>query len=155
MVLRIAGPGAHASEFLVEAAANGDLRFAKYLVAHSAKVNTSIRDRSTPLSAAAIEDRTDIASYLNCAGTGVNHRGILNDTPLHDAAGAGHLDTVKVLGEHGADACALNNEGHSAAGLARRYFRADVNEYWNASFHCTEAPVGPCGDRSVSTCVRE
>lgn len=73
LVLRIAGPGAHASEFLVEAAANGDLRFAKYLVAHSAKVNTSIRDRSTPLSAAAIEDRTDIASYLNCAGTGVNH----------------------------------------------------------------------------------
>lgn len=52
--------------------------------------------RPSPQHEAAAEGFTVIVSLLLAAGANPDARGMDNSTPLHDAAGHGHLEVVKV-----------------------------------------------------------
>ena len=54
------------------------------------------------------------------------------------ASDMGQLEAVKALLEKGADPCATNNEGHTAAWLATTYNHDDIAEYLSNRFHCQE-----------------
>ena len=69
------------------------------------------------------------------------------------ASEMGQLETVKALLEKGADPCATNKDGHTAAGLATRYNHSDIAEYLSSRFHCQERVIDSCADPSVSACV--
>jgi hypothetical protein len=52
-------------------------------------------------------------------GVDVNMRGLDRNTPIMEAAYGMHLDTVKLLLDHGADLSAKKNDGSTAASLSR------------------------------------
>ena len=153
LMIRVNGPGSFGPTYLVESSALGDSRLVKYLIEHGVDVNSVHRD-STALSAAAVEGKTDIALYLISVGADVNHRGFHDSTPLHNAAEMGHIDTVKALIAHGAEVCALDLEGHSAAGAARQR-HPDIAKYLDDNYHCKETAITGCDDPRVSACVHE
>jgi hypothetical protein len=64
----------------------------------------------------------------------------------------GHLATVKVMIEKGAEPCAKNFEEHTAEGLARKYNRLDVAQYL-AQYRCQDTAIVSCGDPRMSACV--
>jgi ankyrin repeat protein len=70
------------------------------------------------LEVAAKGDNARIKELLN-SGVDVNMRGNDRNTPIMEAAYGMHLDTVKLLLDHGADLSAKKNDGANPAGLAR------------------------------------
>ena len=58
----------------------------------------------------------------------LNARNKAGNTPLHWAALNGHLATVRILLEHGADAGVLNNAGHDAVYEAEMREKGDIVE---------------------------
>jgi uncharacterized protein len=69
------------------------------------------------LQVAANGDNARVKELLD-KGVNVNMRGGDRNTPIMEAAYAGHLDTVKLLLDHGADLSAKKNDGATPNGLA-------------------------------------
>lgn len=155
LVLRLAGPGSHGNEFMVQAAAHGDKRLLEQLLRNGYDINYEDRGGTTPLSAAAVEGNREILDYLVSKGADVNRKNRLSaQTPLMAAAEMGQRESVNRLLDSGADACATDTEGHNAAGLATRYRHSDIAEYLSSRFSCPEKIINPCADPSVSICVQ-
>ncbi len=137
-MVRIAGPGSHGSDFLVQAAAQDKRRFVTLLLRKGYDINYENGGHTTPLSGASVGGNEEMVSFLVSKA----------------AAGMGQLGTVKVLLKNGADPCATNKEGHTAEGLAKKYRHPDIAEYLSSRFQCQEnVIIVPCVDSAVSACV--
>ena len=154
-MVRIAGPGSHGSDFLVQAAAQDKRRFATLLLRKGYDINYENGGHTTPLSGASVGGHEEMVSFLVSKGADVNRKNHgTGETPLMAAAGMGQLGTVKVLLKNGADPCATNKEGHTAEGLAKKYRHPDIAEYLSSRFQCQEnVIIVPCVDSAVSACV--
>ena len=87
---------------LMQAAADGNLKMVKALLAHGAKVNLAGIDGLTALGTAVLYSHLDITEYLLSKGANVNIRSRKGVTPLMRAAHNGNLQIAKVLLDHGA-----------------------------------------------------
>jgi hypothetical protein len=154
LVMRTVGPPAHAGEFLVEAAAQGNQRFVKFLLRKGCDINFETGG-TTPLSGAANGGHVEMVKFLISQGADVNRKdGLIGESALMSAAEMGQLGTVNVLLSSGADPCATDKEGHTAEGLARKYHHTDIADYLASRFHCEEnVVVTPCVDSTFSACV--
>jgi Ankyrin repeats (3 copies) len=154
-VVRIAGPGSHGSDFLVQAAAHDKRRFVALLLRKGYDVNYEDRGGTTPLSATSVGGHEKMIRFLISKGAQVNRKsGSVGETPLIAAAEMGHLGSVTVLLENGADACLTDKEGHTAEGRAKEYHHNDIAEYLSSRFHCPENVINPpCVDSAFSACV--
>jgi hypothetical protein len=152
-MVRIAGPGSHGNDFLVQAAVQDKRRFATLLLRKGYDINYENGGGTTPLSGASVEGHEEMVSFLVSKGADVNRKNHgTGETPLMAAAGMGQRGTVKVLLKNGADPCATNKEGHTAEGLARKYRHGEIADYLSSRFHCKEN-VLPCVDSAFSACV--
>jgi len=150
-MLRIAGRSPCEYIFMADAAADGNQRLVNYILDKGYDIEGG--GHVSPLSAAAVDGRNEMVVFLISRGADVNRRWErTQNTPLMDAAEMGHLDTVKVLIEKGAEPCAKNLEEHTAEGLARKSNHVDVAQYL-AQYHCQDTAIVSCGDPRVSACV--
>jgi hypothetical protein len=94
--------GPHAGQFLVYAAALGDLATVEAFVGHG--VSTNIRDRSgsTALHGASVQGQTKVIRYLISAGADINATNRMGRSALQIAISEHHDDSAKVLMELGA-----------------------------------------------------
>jgi hypothetical protein len=154
LVVRLGGVGPHGGAFLVEAAAHNDRRFVALLLGKGCDINYEYSG-TTPLSAAANTGHQEMVAFLISRGAKVNRgNGLSGETALLSAAEMGQLGAVKLLLANGAEPCALDKGGHTAAGLAKQYRHPDVADYLSSRFHCPEKAVNPpCVDTAVSVCV--
>jgi ankyrin repeat protein len=83
---------------------------------------------TTPLEAAVVEGRLQVAAALIEAGADVNRPVADGFTPLITAASTGHLDLVRLLLEAGANPGVLADEGESALSLAKKKGHREVVE---------------------------
>lgn len=100
---------------LHQASNSGDLSRIQSLVAAGADVNAAVEDQGTPLHQAALQNQTNVASWLvrNGANLEVRVEGKTAETPLYSAVVSGHLEMVQLLLGAGANANARENrEGH-------------------------------------------
>lgn len=155
LAVRIAGPGLHGSNFLVQAAAQDKLRFVKLLLNKGYDINYEDPGGTTPLSGAANGGHEEMVAFLISRGADVNRRdGLTGETALLSAAEMGQLGTVKLLLKNGANPCSTDNDGRTAAGLAKKYGHGNIAEYLSSRFHCQEKVTDlPCVDSAVSVCV--
>jgi uncharacterized protein len=155
LMVRIVGPGSHGSDFLVQAAAQDQRRFVTFLLSKGYDINYEDGGGTTPLSGASVGGHEEMVSVLVSKGADVNRKNRLTGgTPLMAAAEMGQVGAVKVLLNKGADPCATNKEGHTAAGLAKKYRHGDIAEYLSSRFQCQEnVIIVPCSDSAVSACV--
>ncbi len=100
----ITGSGAE----LVNAAENGQLRVAAFLLDHGANVNGSPSDHSPPLIHAAARDQKTMVELLLSRGADVNARDSSGETAVMVAAQHGYKSIVEVLLAHHGD---LNEKG--------------------------------------------
>jgi len=154
LIVRMLGPGAHGGQFLVQAAAQDNQRFVKFLLRKGYDINSETGG-TTPLSGAANGGHQEMVKLLISKGADLNRRnGISGESALMSAAEMGQLGTVKVLLSSGAAPCATDKEGHTAEGLAREYHHTDIADYLASRFHCEEnVAVPPCLDSAFSACV--
>lgn len=153
ITVRIAGPGAHGEDFMVDAAASGHKRFFLYLLKKGYDINYETRDGVTSLSGSAGEGRVEMIGLVLSSGASVDRKaGLGGATALMDAASMGNIEAVKALVKYGADPCALDNDGHNASGHATRSHHTDVEKYLSR-FGCQEQVKDPCADPSAA-CVR-
>jgi len=153
LTVRIAGPGSHGREFMVEAAANGQRRFFMHLLHQGYDINYETGGGTTALSGAAVEGNEEMVSLLISLGADVNRKdGLTRETPLMAATQMGKFGAAKVLLKNGADPCATDKDGHTAAGLAKEYGHTGIAEYLSSRFHCQEKVIDWCSDPTV-TCV--
>lgn len=153
LMMRALGRSAHGGEFLVQAAGADKRRFVSLLLRQGYDVNYQDSGGSTPLSAASVEGRPDMVSFLISRGADVNRKnGLAGESALMGAAEMGQLATVRVLLNSGAEPCALDKEGHTAEGLARKFNHGEIANYLSSRFHCKEDIV-TCSDSNGSICV--
>ena len=154
LAVDVAGPGLHGSDFMLEGAGQGNRRLVTHLLRQGYDVNYEDKGGTTPLSGAAVEGKKEMVAFLVSRGADVNRKNrSLGETPLMAASEMGKLDTVNVLLDRGADPCATDKEGHTAAGLAKKYGHGDIAEYLSSRFGCQEKLIDPCADPAVSVCV--
>ncbi len=79
-----------------------------------------VEDINSVLIDAARDDDTDIMLGLLEVGADVNAKDIGGYTALMWAAGLGHIDTVKLILDHGADVNVRNNYKNTALALAEK-----------------------------------
>jgi uncharacterized protein len=91
-----------------------------------AKAPPASSAREVELLQVAAKGDTARVRELLALGINVNVRGTDRNTPIMEAAYAGHLDTVKVLLDHGADLSAKKNDGAMPASLVRSKEVADL-----------------------------
>jgi Ankyrin repeats (3 copies) len=94
--------GPYAGEFVVEAAAAGDLATVETLVARGLALNTCDRWGKTALHGAAVRGHANVIQYLISAGADVNAVDRLGDSPLQLAIAEHHEESAKLLADHGA-----------------------------------------------------
>lgn len=99
-LLALAGPAGAGALF--DAAARGDLAAVERLLAEGLAVDEPGRNAETPLIAAALHDRPEVAARLIDAGADVMARNAGGLTPLHAAAYGGSVAVARLLLEHGA-----------------------------------------------------
>jgi hypothetical protein len=153
--VRIAGPGSHGNNFLVQAAAQNKRRFVTLLLSKGYDINYEDQGGTTPLSGASVGGHEEMVGFLLSQGAEVNRKDrLVGETPLMAAAEMGQLGTAKMLLKNGAAPCATDKEGHTAEGLARQYHRDDIAQYLSARYHCQENVIAtPCVDSATSACV--
>jgi hypothetical protein len=101
--------------WIVRAAASGEIRLLDYLLANGADVNTRTRSGQSPLGAAAAAGQVDAAKLLIARGAYLENRRLITlETPLIEAAQMNHTDIVELLLEHGADMKAQDVMGLTA-----------------------------------------
>ena len=138
-VVDVAGPGQHGSDLLVESAAQGNRRLVMRLLSGGYDINYEDKGGVTPLSGAAVEGRVEMVVFLVSMGAEVNrHDHLTGETPLIGASEMGKFDSVKALLKNGADPCATDDKGQTAADLAKKYAHNEIQEYLLSRFHCQE-----------------
>lgn len=154
-MVRIAGPGSHGSDFLVQAAAQDKPRFVSLLLSKGYDINYQDQGGPSPLSGTSVGGHEKMIRFLISRGAEVNRKNNgTGGTPLMAAAEMGRLGTVKVLLENGADPCLTDKVGHTAEGLTKEYHHSDIAEYLSSRFHCQQNVItAPCVDSDVSACV--
>ena len=91
--------------------------------------------------------------FLISKGADINRKdGSVGESPLMAAAEMGKFGTVRVLLNNGAEPCALDKEGRTAEGLARKYHHTDIADYLSSRYRCKENILS-CTDSDVSVCV--
>ncbi len=98
---------------LHHAAANGDVKTAKYLIDDGANVDAQDKDGLTPLHYAATYGYVEIAEYLIDNGAGVDAQDKDGVTPLHYAAAKSAKESVKLLIKRKANINAQDKDGHT------------------------------------------
>jgi ankyrin repeat protein len=93
------------------------------LLARKVEVN---RPGWTALHYAAASGSNDIVHMLLDKGAALDARSPNNTTPIMMAANGGHILTVKLLLDQGADATLKNDLGMTAVDFARNVERADI-----------------------------
>jgi Ankyrin repeats (3 copies) len=131
------GPGTHGSEFLIQAAAQGKQRFVTHLLRGGYDINYENSGGTTPLSGAAVEGRVEMIVFLVSMRADVNrHDHLTGETPLIGASEMGQFEAVQTLLKNGADPCAANNKGETAAAMAKNYAHNEIAEYLSSRFRC-------------------
>jgi hypothetical protein len=155
LMVRIAGPGSHGNDFLIQAAAQDKRRFVTLLLSKGYDINYENQGGTTPLSGTSVGGHEKMIRFLISRGADVNRKDRLSgETPLTGAAEMGQLGSVKVLLENGADPCLTDKEGHTAEGRAKEYHHNYIAEYLSSRFHCSENVINPpCVDSAFSACV--
>jgi hypothetical protein len=152
--VHVADPGSHGNRFMLEAAASGNQRLVAYLLGKGYDVNYEDSGGTTPLSGASVGGNKEMVRFLISKGADVNRKNrLIGETPLMAAAEMGKLETANVLLNNGADPCATDSEGHTAAGLAKKFGQGDIAQSLLSRFACQEKVVDSCADPSVSACV--
>jgi hypothetical protein len=137
LMVDLAGPGTHGREFLVQAAAQGKRRFVTRLLRSGYDINYENQGGVTPLSAAAVEGRGEMIGFLVSMGADVNrHDHLTGETPLIGASEMGKFDSVQLLLKNGADPCATDRNGQTAAALAKKYAHNEIAEFLSSRFRC-------------------
>jgi hypothetical protein len=154
LLVRTEGPGNYGGEFLVQAAAQDDLRFVRLLLSKGCDINFETGG-TTPLSGASNGGHVKMVKFLISKGAELNRRnGLTGESALMSAAEMGQAKTVDVLLSSGADPCATDNEGHTAEGLAKSFHHTDIADHLASRFHCAEnVVVPPCVESAFSVCV--
>jgi Ankyrin repeats (3 copies) len=93
--------GPHAAEFMIDAAATGDVATVKALVAHGVPVDTRNREGKTALHGAALRGDVSAIAFLIDHGADVNAISLWGDSPLEGAASQGHQEAARYLESHG------------------------------------------------------
>ncbi|XP_063405232.1 serine/threonine-protein phosphatase 6 regulatory ankyrin repeat subunit B-like isoform X1 [Mytilus trossulus] len=108
-----------ASMSVANAAANGDLTYARQCVENGGKVNEYSRDGMTPLAVAAFWGYADIAEFLLEVGANINlcNKGT-QWTPLHCAAFQGHGKVIMKLMDHNPEMTLKDSQGRTAIDFA-------------------------------------
>ncbi|MDP9339543.1 MAG: ankyrin repeat domain-containing protein [Acidobacteriota bacterium] len=155
LTVRIAGPGSHGCNFLVQAAGQDKRRFVTLLLRKGCDINYENGGGTTALSGASVLGREEMVNFLVSKGADANRKDRLSgQTPLMAAAGMGQLGTTKGLLKNGADPCRTDKDGHTAEGLAKKYGHGEIAEYLSSQYHCPEKVIlVPCIDSAVSACV--
>jgi hypothetical protein len=155
LMVRIAGPGSHGNDFLIQAAAQDKRRFVTLLLSKGYDINYENQGGTTPLSGTSVGGHEKMIRFLISRGADVNRKDRLSgETPLTGAAEMGQLGSVKVLLENGADPCLTDKEGHTAEGRTKEYHHNYIAEYLSSRFHCSENVINPpCVDSAFSACV--
>ena len=116
-------------DILLAASANGCLPLVKAMVERGADVNRCVQEtcKQRPLELAAREGHEDVISYLIANGAKQAGRAPLRDDATTAAAANGHLGTLKILLQHGANINSrLGQRGTTPLHEAARYNRVDV-----------------------------
>jgi ankyrin repeat protein len=123
---------------LLLAAYVGDPAVVELLLRHGADIRVADRDGnnvlhkviSFPAGSPAREPMTavrrDCLALLLDHGADVQQKGLLGDTPLHDAAGQGYADAIELLLDHGADVNARSYGGGTPLHEAAQQGRLDA-----------------------------
>lgn len=139
LMVRIAGPGSHASDFLVQAAGQHKRRFVTLLLRKGYDINYEDGGGTTALSGASVLGSEEMVNFLVSKGADVNRKdGLSRETALMAAAEMGRLGTAKALLKNGADPCLTDKDGHTAEGLAKEYGQGEIAEYLASRYHCQE-----------------
>lgn len=111
----------------------GNLGRVCVLISGGMDVNVKDRNGWTPLHFAAQSQSVKIACRLIEHGAEINARDIDGNTPLFRAVYCYSNDgtMIELLREHGADPYSENNFGNSPIGLARRFGKKDIANYFN------------------------
>jgi hypothetical protein len=99
-VARLAS-SARVSEFVIYAAATGDLGTVKALIAHGVPVDITDHDGKTALHAAAVQGQLEVIQYLTSKGANVNAVDHFGDSPLGIAISEKHNNVAQFLIDHG------------------------------------------------------
>ncbi|KAL9591660.1 MAG: hypothetical protein Q9179_007499, partial [Wetmoreana sp. 5 TL-2023] len=122
-------PGSIHQDILLAASANGCLPLVKAMVERGADVNgyAPAICRQRPVELAARGGHEDVVSYLLASGAKQAGSATLSDDAITAAAANGHLGTLKILLEHGADINSrLGQRGTTPVHEAARYNRVDT-----------------------------
>lgn len=87
----------HAAEFIVEAAAQGDLRTIRRMLARGTPVDIRTSNGTTALFGAATEGQSVVVEFLLARGANSATPNMDGKTALDAARTEGHLDTVRIL----------------------------------------------------------
>jgi hypothetical protein len=121
LMVRTHGTAHVPGDWVTYAAATGETRLLNYLFAHGFDVNVRNHDGQSPLGAAAVEGRVDIARALLARGARVENRtAMLAETPLTQAAQMNQVEMVKLLLANGADSSYRDGTGRTAMDWAMK-----------------------------------
>ncbi len=107
--------------WVVSAAATGEIRLLEYLLANGVDVDTRAQYGQSPLAAAAAADQIEVAKMLIARGARLENRTIISsETPLTEAAQMNHTAMVKLLLDHGANPRARDATERTALDWAQK-----------------------------------
>jgi hypothetical protein len=93
--------GPYATQFMIYAAATGDLSTVKAFVEHGIPINARDREEKTALHGAAVEGNVPVIAYLIDHGADVNAISVWGNSPTEEAAEGGHPEAVSYLESRG------------------------------------------------------
>lgn len=109
------------ADWVVSAAAAGEMHLLDYLLAHGVDVNTRAQYGQSPLGAAAAAGQTETARMLIARGARLDTRTAISlETPLTEAAQMNRSAIVELLLDHGADPGAKDVMDRTALDWARK-----------------------------------
>ncbi|MGY8713552.1 MAG: ankyrin repeat domain-containing protein, partial [Verrucomicrobiia bacterium] len=116
------------AESIFAAVLHGNMEAIERYLNDGVDINAADANGLTPLGWAAVNDTPfEIAKFLIDKGANVNARDLIENTPLHDAAGAGHREIVALLNSKGADLNARNKDGETPIDLAAEWQQETVD----------------------------
>jgi hypothetical protein len=92
----------HSGNFLIYAAATGDLSTVKALIGRGVSVGTRDREKKTALHGAAVEGDIEAIAYLIAQGADINAVSLWGNSPLEEAISMNRTEAAKYLEAHGA-----------------------------------------------------
>ncbi|XP_072533276.1 cyclin-dependent kinase 4 inhibitor B [Salminus brasiliensis] len=128
---RTAGARARMQDSLATAAATGDTARAEELLRDGADVNGTNRFGRTPVQVMMMGSTRVARLLLSCGADPNVSDASTGATPLHDAARAGFLSTVRALLEFNADPERRDARGRTAAESAQEHGHEDIAQYIN------------------------